>query len=599
MAEFTRNRNFDYNAHMQCNAGDGWLPRAVDQIGSWLREKNLDVDLGESDDCELPGASMSVRRLADSTSADFKLNLVENNPTGQWATEVHVHDEPNGADWITLSVHSGHGGFVKVPRLARYLMQVLPLSDASIEFSDGPQTFHDNDMDRLMSLLADGSRHGLVFVAGTNDTSVIPVPAFANKVGDWAKEVYGLAQVIVLDPAATKEFESQVGARFSAPPWTIRTYQPGVQFDDPVDARRHRILGTERLGSQSDAAIRRLLGDIARQQAASRPEDPAVLRARRRLERFENRRLLEVLKASTAAAPALDLTEPVLAPVAAQETTLETAHEELALVRRVLGVEQVNEASLADFIERTRQLATSREALQALQRRVEELQGRSEQLEDANVQLREAIEDSQMEAEIASLDVDNRDARIRWLTERLKAHDDFEASYADTPSEFLASRPENFSDLLTRLEDIDGVEFTGDVSEVERLNQIDTNDAALRTAWEAVTALRDYVRARADGVCTQGLDHYIRHTPSGYQTIPHGKFAETETGTTMNAYGRERIFPIPAEVSPEGKATMKAHFKLARIGMVSPRMHIFDGNPGVNKVYIGYIGAHLTNTQTN
>lgn len=43
---------------------------------------------------------------------------------------------------------------------------------------------------------------------------------------------------------------------------------------------------------------------------------------------------------------------------------------------------------------------------------------------------------------------------------------------------------------------------------------------------------------------------------------------------------------------------MKAHFKLARIGMVSPRMYVFDGHPADPRVFIGYIGPHLTNTQT-
>jgi len=44
---------------------------------------------------------------------------------------------------------------------------------------------------------------------------------------------------------------------------------------------------------------------------------------------------------------------------------------------------------------------------------------------------------------------------------------------------------------------------------------------------------------------------------------------------------------------------MTAHFKLGRIGMVSPRLYFFDDYTKTGKVYIGYIGPHLTNTQTN
>lgn len=587
----------DYRAHMQCAAGDGWMPRAVDQIACWLREKHLDVDLEGPSDLETAGATLSVRRISDAAGEDFSLNLVESNDTGRWTTALHVHDEPNGSDWITLSVRSGHGGFVNVPRLARYLMQVLPLGDASIEFTDRHQLFRGDAVDRLVALLQDPTRHGLVFVAGMDDRLGIPVPTFAEKVGDWAKEVYGLAQVVVLDPAASRDFQSRVGERFSAPPWTIRTYHPGVRFDDPLDARRHRILGTESLASRKDHDIRRLLGDIARQQAATRPEDPAVLRARRRLERFENRRLLEALQ-PVPAAPETSPSPSTPVEIAAPATG-EPIGAELALVKRILGLETITEESLIELLERARQLAGAREAVAALQQRVEDLQTIRETLEDDAIQLREAVEDAQLEAELVRLDLDDREARLRWLKERLKDHNDFEASYAETPSEFQDSRPKTFGDLLKRIDSLDSVEFTGDVSEVERLNQIDTNDAALRTAWEAVLALNDYVRARATGACTQGLPHYISHTPSGYRTFPKGKFAETETGITMQGHGKERIFSVPAEVTPQRQIAMKAHFKLARIGMASPRMHIYDGNPQIPKVYIGYIGAHLTNTQTN
>jgi hypothetical protein len=39
---------------------------------------------------------------------------------------------------------------------------------------------------------------------------------------------------------------------FAGPVWTIRTHQPHVRFDDPDDARRHRILRTSTLGTRKD-----------------------------------------------------------------------------------------------------------------------------------------------------------------------------------------------------------------------------------------------------------------------------------------------------------------------------------------------------------
>jgi hypothetical protein len=44
---------------------------------------------------------------------------------------------------------------------------------------------------------------------------------------------------------------------------------------------------------------------------------------------------------------------------------------------------------------------------------------------------------------------------------------------------------------------------------------------------------------------------------------------------------------------------MGAHFKIARKGLISPRMHYYDDAGQTGKVYVGYIGKHLPNTHTN
>lgn len=67
----------------------------------------------------------------------------------------------------------------------------------------------------------------------------------------------------------------------------------------------------------------------------------------------------------------------------------------------------------------------------------------------------------------------------------------------------------------------------------------------------------------------------------------------------MNQYGADRIFPVPTSVDPSGTAMMTAHFKLAVIGRFTPRLYYLDRVRQDGKVYIGYIGRHLRNTQTN
>lgn len=596
----------DYSALMHCDDRGHWLDDAVAQVKHWLREKGFDVDLDGSADHSNANASLAVRRLASGGTDDLRIQLVEEQPTGTWTTEFIAHDEPGTDDWISLAVSNSEGRFVAVPRLARYLMQVLRLHDGLIEFIDQPQIFGPERLEEVVRLLADRGRHGLVFVAGTNES--IPFQAFAQKLGVWTKEIYGLGQVILLTPDATAAFIDRAGSGIATPPWTIRTYQPGVRFDDPYDARRHRILGTGRLARERDGAIRTLLGDVARQQAATRPVDPTVRNARRRFERFENRRLVEevavapvVAETPVAAEAVVVEPQPDATHVASSEPTQPSGSSrpsEIGLVKRILGIKEITEQALLDLMGRARQWTVDRASAQALQGRVDELLTKVEQLEDTNAELINALDEEQGANEFLRIELDDRDGTISWLQSRLKQVGDYEASYVKTPIEFRIERPNTFDELLDRIESVDGVTFTGNVSEVLRLNQIDTNDAALRTAWDVVLALGDYARARDNGDWKGGLDQYIKQTPKGYRTVSANKFGSTETAITMSAHGKERIFRVPTSVHPSGTAEMRAHFKLARIGMASPRMYVYDGHPGLPTVFIGYIGVHLTNTQT-
>ncbi len=613
----------DYRAFMSCSAGGRWISDATSQISTWLREKSLDVDLGVNADLAVDGSRISVRRIQDQDTDDLKVRLVERNAGGEWTTTIVAHDESGLRDWISLDVASGDGQFVNVPRLARYLMGVLPLHDGLIEFRDGGDLYRAADVDRLVALLADDQRHGIVLVAGTQDRDLYE--PFRRKVDVWAKQVYGLAQVVVLDPEATEVFEGRVGRPFRAPEWTIRTYHPAVRFDDPQDARRHRMVGIGRLTDMPDKAIARLLGDIARTQAATRPADPAFQRVQRRFDRFENRLLLDSLTPGIEMPPVpveppviptptppvveelgpVDVDTPPEAPsvdieipAEPQETVEVTASPEVILVRKILGIDEITEATLLDIARRAQRPDVDPAALSALHARIDNLQDAAERAEDQNRELLEALDELQLEAEVAHLDVEQREARISWLESRLKQEGDYEAAHLEIPAEFKKSRPDDFGAFLDKVDELASVVFCGDRSEVMQLNQIDTNDAALRTAWDAVLTLQDYARARDAGDSTINLDHYLRRTPEGYRTFSPGKFAETETGTTMARFGDERVFPVPAEVHESGRITMKAHFKLARIGMASPRMYIHDGHPTQPKIYIGYLGTHPTNTQT-
>lgn len=165
----------------------------------------------------------------------------------------------------------------------------------------------------------------------------------------------------------------------------------------------------------------------------------------------------------------------------------------------------------------------------------------------------------------------------------------------------MRSYPANFDELHQRLPELEasGVIFTG---KADKMLEIDANDPLGKlaaTTWEVLLVLADYVRARNAGDCDTSINGYLTKTPDQYRRFPPNKFAERESEATMKQFGDLRVFPVPKGVDPASHRAMEAHFKLGKVGMISPRMHILDCWAIHRKVLVGYIGAHLRNTQTN
>lgn len=119
--------------------------------------------------------------------------------------------------------------------------------------------------------------------------------------------------------------------------------------------------------------------------------------------------------------------------------------------------------------------------------------------------------------------------------------------------------------------------------------------------WRFILVLRDYMRARKE-IGFQGSVHdYLAESRGQYRIVSQARHSPTESETVRNN-GRmcgERIFPVPVEVNPHGEVEMLAHFKTSHRDTNDPRMHYYADTQFTHKVYIGYIGPHLTNTKTN
>jgi hypothetical protein len=113
--------------------------------------------------------------------------------------------------------------------------------------------------------------------------------------------------------------------------------------------------------------------------------------------------------------------------------------------------------------------------------------------------------------------------------------------------------------------------------------------------------LNGYAASRHRGDFSKGVHAYLVHTPPGQPGCPPGAHTTQESDFVENSpkLRKPRVLPVPEAVSPDGAIFMGAHFKIARKGLVSPRMYYYDDAGQTEKIYVGYLGKHLPTAHTN
>ncbi len=601
-----------YDAYLTFEPGVDVHERVAEQLVVWLGEKGIDVDTGATVSVAHSKGDLAVIHHTTAHSRDMLARLTESSPTGLWRTHVALHAPASEAGWIRIKVTNDQGKFVDVPRVATYIMDVLDTFDGPAMFTSEPRIFGVDHCDDLLDIVCDPDRRTPVFVAGSSDG--LPFDAYVKKIRTWTKQVRGMGHVIVLDPHATLRFQGMVGDAHAAGSGTIRTYLPELDPASAIDARRHKILGTRRLVDQSDSDTRLLLGRIVRGLAADRSFPASVSRVERALRRTEDSYLVSAIAgpAQTHDAAPFESTaeaERMAAVEAAVSEGVDTSVADLAeiyltqieSVKTILGVEALDVTTLRDIAgaaDRGRVTPMAVERISAVLRQHEM---REAQLEDEVSFHRELAEELELDLAIAEAEQSTLADENRWLRERLRRARDYEGATVMLPESATTQYPKSFDELLARAADVApmGVIVCGDSKTTLDLDALDRLERLVRNAWDALLTMADFLRARENGDCSGGLIAYVDNTPAGYRGVSNGKFSRGETAITMKQHGEERKCPVPLDVSPSGWATMKTHFKLGSVGMASPRLYVLDRSGIDNKVYIGYIGTHLTNTQTN
>lgn len=558
------------------------------QLGGWLDEKGVPVAIDQLSDWRDDARSVRLRRWPGEGSIRYlRLQMAETrDANGTWTTDVLASSE----GWLSVDVTNDQGAFVAVPRLVRYLMELIPLGDGEDRFVDDVAVVGPADVPGLLISLQHDARHSPSYVIGSDERLWDLRAQFVEWARQWAKETAGIGRFLLLDPEGTRRF-SEVAGTHAVKPWTLRTFLPHPVFDDPIDARRHRWLSTASLADMKPWAIARMLGIGARAQAIQATEAAEVRKARSSYDHLTQAELI-----SAVGVPALP-SETVAVGAEHVADRLRLLDQAEAIIKQLVGLNDLNEASLAALQqwERDRQ-----ESLTALSAQMKQQQERIDQLVEEQAHTRWLLDGDALDAAEQQEQLEARDAEVAWLRAELTRAGRFDVAHAAAPTA-RPNAPENFRELLSRVSqgELPGVVFTGDVGVAQALDDHDTLQVAVRNAWEALLATSDYVKCRNDGRHDGSLKQFLERAPEGYARLSPKKLAPTETAMTMQRFGAFRIFPVPTSVDPSGKITMTAHFKLARIGMVSPRLYFHDDYHSTGTVFVGYIGPHLPNTQTN
>lgn len=522
---------------------------ARDEMRMWLRHKKYDV--ARFDDGDPRVGVGAVLLSSDANSADgsrtCRWQLRETREDGAWLSSLIIQApaqaSENARSWIWLEVE--FVGTVKnsearanVPRLARGLLDRIPARDSLAVLASAPTLVTHDRVDDLIDVLCDPDRRLPVVVASAH-----PDLEFA----EWTRVVWrathylpGLASIYLLNPIATDEFNEQIGRPHAVWGGAVRTYLTEVDPAVAEDAFRHRVLSGARILADPGRAAG-ILSVLPRRLASEAPLPQPLARV--------HRVLLTQTPASRATGDVAAMREQVQGLIGERDLAIDLAEEQES---RANSFFEQRESALAELAERDQRVLS----LESL---------------------------------------------VRSLRQRLVAAG--QASEAFLPAEEEASPPGSFEELCDWMAaDLTSAEFTGDLDPLLALDASPEASTWVRSSWETLRALQSYASTKDREGFPGDFKMWCDHPPSGGYSIPSGKVVRDESESVRNnaRWRREREFPVPSDVDGSERIFMGAHVRIGASanGQISPRLYFHDATSSTGRVYIGYLGRHLTNTRT-
>jgi len=523
---------------------------ARDEMRAWLRSKDYDLARFDEGDPRVGQGAVLLHSAANSAdgSQTWRWQLRETREDGAWLSSLvvqapaKVDDNARSWFWVEIEFAAGasspegeQGLRAGVPRLARGLLSRVEGHDSLALLTNEPTLVGADGVDELIDVLCDLDRRLPVVVASTHPG--LDFEAWRGVVGRATRYLPGLASIYLLDPLATSAFITGIGRSHAVWGGAVRTYLTEVDPAVPEEALRHRVLsGAKILADPSRASG--ILSALPQRLAAESPLPEPLSGV--------NRALLTRTHSSVDSSDVAAMRAQIAGLIEERELALALAEEQ---ENRANAFFTDRESALAEWSERDQRV----------------------------------------------LDLENM---VRSLRHRLVAGGRAAEAYLP-PEEPVAAPPATFAELLDWIDaEVALVEFSGERDKILELDRSPESATWVRSSWETIRAMQAYAEADFSG----DFKIWCENPPAGSFAIPAGKVARDESETVRNnpKWCREREFPVPAEAHPSGWMFMGAHIRIGASGSgrLSPRLYFHDNTRQTRKIYIGYLGQHLTNTKT-
>lgn len=598
-----------------------------EQVHSWLRGKRLDADsLAESRLVPLgPGTEgLVLTREERDGSRRVRIRTIERRSAREtWDTQVTLEVPGRALErpWVMIEVEGPKPA--DPPRLARQMLGVLQGRHGSVTFGAEPAVVGTDGVDDLLSTILDPNRRTVLFVAGSDEG--IDLGVWREHISKLLARTVGVAAGFVLDPEATTALAARLGPRHGVDPWTMRTFRPGVLIDQPLDARRHRVLSMKRITDDPDRRIAALLGRVASEVSREAPVPPRARRVDRLLQNDMNELVVGLLADPVAPSPLANTvkaaplepspleavprplprpTDPLIAETPTpDEAEVESATgvrltSELAdAARQLVGAVDDEQVLVLRLLTLAQQGRRAQESQHQIKRRLDAYELQVQELEQTKRRLQTELDDSELDHAAAQGELAEAERRVRYYRSELFRVGAAAEATTEPESEV---RPESYVDLVEFMTTFEYLRFTGDEDIVLQLAEQDRAEAWPGKIWDIACTLDDYARAIAENTFDGDVDAYLKEPPAGCRTYSANRHARDETGSLRSnqKYAEKRCFPVPLDVDPDGVVFMGAHFKVAQARQTSPRLHYHNDVRGTGMIYIGYIGPHLRSAKT-